>query len=561
MTSTTQKSFYLHSSQNRRLYPVSDYPITHLLHRRNIHHRRLEQPIYKKNFHGTFNFLVFWTLAGAFFFQFHVQVYNAMFGPSHFTQKQFVKYVNQFKNSQSFLSKFGGIKYIQVELNEDNIQNSISQYDTIRQFSDSQIRDDHIATFKRIKHPFIYVKLPTNSQKYFHRHHPIRFQSYSIQTLQCIVRNLPRNSAYTYQTWTEKSEYIQYINEEYAKNSTEFNKAVLTKCGVLIGYLDELLYERAFTGRGEHKFTSYDIVLNMTDSYYYSYFLYLFYGIIFIVPFLICLKNFSRYLSNIIKFKLFRLFGICLFSLELSPKVIEQLRYLNINGLPHEPLLELDRLIKESSYKYWENLVIIRNDSGQLFVVLLKMGENKRSDRVDKSSPFSICPVIQIRKITHTDGICCGKDLSWIRWPVATTGRHKYANWLHHQLLGISDNYKRRITLINEENNIQRSKIEQQRMTENMNNRQTFTTPATAEFIAEFRLQHEHNIQVVNMDMMNEQNTCAICLEDLTIGEVYARWPCSGAHLFHYDCMQEVLRTSNTCPICREKIKDIPTRS
>ncbi|CAF0912905.1 unnamed protein product [Adineta steineri] len=795
MTSTTQKSFYLHSSQNRSKYPISDYPITHLLDRINIHCRMLKQPTYIKRFLYAFIFLLLWALFDAFFFQLQVQVYNAIFGPFHFNQKQFVEYVNQYKNDQSYLPQFGRIEYIQVELNEDNIQNSISKYDTIRRYSNPRTRDNHIATYKKITHPSIYVKLPTTSQKRFHLHHPIHFQLYSIQTLQCIVRNLPFNSAYTYRTWTEKSEYIQYINKEYEKNSTEFNKAVLTKCGVLIGFLYRPRYERGFTGRGEHTFTSDDIALNMTHSYYFFYLL-LFFGLIFICLCLICLINFILYLSNIIKFELFHSFGKCLFSLKLSSDVIEELWLLNIDGFPHEQLLELDRLIKESSNKYAENLVIIRNASDDLFVVLLKMNENEGLDLTDESSPFIVCPVTDIRKMTHNNGICYGEDSSWIPWPwpwpdivtneneyanwlhhqllelsdvykqrheqrlryepnseplrdgthpilrlgtieyrntrqrrpqfklfhpfgiwslslklsphvmeelwllnvdgfpheqlleldrlikessnkyaenlviirnasdelfvvllkmnenegldltdesspfivcpvtdirkmthnngicygddsswipwpwpwpVIVTDENEYANWLHHQLLEISDVYKQRheqrlryepnseplqdgthpilrlgtieyrntrqrrpqvnmtathnsplSALIHEENNNQRFKIERQTTIEYFNNLSASTSPATAEFIARFRLEHKRNQQVVNEDMMNKQIKCTPCLEDLKINEPYARWPCPGNHLFHYTCMLDSLRERNTCPNCRHEVEDTP---
>ncbi|CAF3817524.1 unnamed protein product [Adineta steineri] len=594
MTSTIQESFYLHSFRNRRLYPISDYPITHSLDRLNIRRRLSKQRIYSEHFLYAFIFLLLWTAIGAFFFQLHVQVYNVVFGPFHFNQKQFVQYVNQYKSEQSFFSQFGRIEYIQVELNEDNIQNSISKYDTIRRYSNPRTRDNHIATYKKIKHPKIYVKLPTNSQKYFHVHHPIHFQSYSIQTLQCIVRNLPLHSAYTYRTWTEKSEYIQYINKEYAKNSTEFNKAVLTKCGVLIGYLYRPLYERAFTDRGEHTFTSNDIALSMTDNYY-SFYLFLFCGLIFIW------------------LKLFHPLGIWSLSLKLSPDIIEELWLLNVDGSPHQQLLELDRLIKKSSCNYTKNLVIIRNDSDQLFVVILKMNANEGLNPYDESSPFIVCPVNDIRKITHVNGICYGKDSSWIRWPVTATDDNGYANWLHDQLLEISDVYKQRheqrlrhesdnkplqqrhgtqflrfdnikhrdnrkrrsrvnttithnshlSTLIHEENNIQLFKIERQSTTENVRNLLVPdpTSPATAQFIAQFRFEHEHNQQVVNMNMMNDQIMCTLCLENLKINEFYARWPCPGAHLFHYDCMLKSLRDRNTCPNCRHEVEGIPTES
>ncbi|CAF0843202.1 unnamed protein product [Adineta steineri] len=536
MASTTQESLYLHSFRNRRVYSKSDYPITYLLRHRNVHRRMLKLPIYIKHFSNAYTFL-FWAVVGIFFLGLHVQVYNAVYGPLRFNQKQSVEYVSRYKNDQSFLSRFERSEYIQVELNKDNIQNSTSTYDTIGRFSNPLTRDNHIATYKKIKHPSIYVKLPASSQKYFRVHHPVHFQLYLIQKLQCIVRNLPLNSPYTYRTWTEKSEYIQYINKEYAKNSTQFNKAVLTKCGVLIGYLYRSQHERAFTGRDEHTFTSDDITLSPL-------------------------------------------------SLDLFPDVIKELWLLDVNGSPHEQLLQLERFIKESSYKYDKNLVIVRNDYDESFVVILEMNENEELDLNDISSPFIVCPVTDIREITNADGIGYDENFPWIPWPVTATDDHVYAKWLRIRVMTIRHVYNRRhvpldpfarqrrsrvnITtthnrhlsaLIREENN-HRFQIEQQSTADNMNNQSmTSISSATARFIARFRLRHERNQKFVNMDMQNEQNQCAICLKYLEINEVYARWRCPGAYLFHYKCMRESLRARNTCPYCRHEYEGAPTRS
>jgi hypothetical protein len=441
-----QKSFYLHSFENRRLYPVSNYPLTHLFDRLNIDRYMLKQPSYVEHFIYAFILLLICILIGIIFFRLHIQVYNTIFGPFHFNEEQFVEYVNKYKyeEDQSFLSRLWKIEYIQVELNENNIQNPVSKYDTIRKFSDPRTRRDHIATYKRIKRPAIYVKLPTHSQKHFHAHHQIRFQSYSIRTLQCIIKNLPSSSTATYQTWIEKSDYIQFINKEYTKNSTEFNKAVLTKCGILIGYLYRPIYEKAFIPTAEHKFTEYDIALDMTQEYY-PFYLFLICGLIFIWLFVKSLFYLILYLSNIIRFKFLHRFGIFSFSLELFPDVIEELWYLNVDGFPHEQLLQLDKFIQKSNYKFTQNLIIIQNNYNQLFIVILKINLNEKLNIHDQSSPFIICPVTDIQKITVYGGICYGKDSSWIRWPAMTiTNEQNYAGWLHEQLIEISDFYKQR---------------------------------------------------------------------------------------------------------------------
>ncbi|CAF0848827.1 unnamed protein product [Adineta steineri] len=286
--------------------------------------------------------------------------------------------------------------------------------------------------------------------------------------------------------------------------------------------------------------------------------------------------------------------------MNLTPAVIEELRVLNVDGSPHRQLLRLGRLIQKSSSKYTENLVIIRKNRRKSFVVLFKMNGNEWLDLADESSPFIVCPVTDIRKITHSGGICYGEDSSWIRWPWpdTATGENEYAIWLHDQLIEISDVYKKRSpiqinemidiysfheaivkykqrlrvnmlatynirlsALIHEENIRQRFKIERQSTIENLNNLLASTSPATAEFIAQFRLEHEHNQQVANEDMMKERIKCTPCQEDLKINEPYARWPCPGKHLFHYTCMLDSLRERNTCPNCRHEVEGIPTIS
>jgi len=49
------------------------------------------------------------------------------------------------------------------------------------------------------------------------------------------------------------------------------------------------------------------------------------------------------------------------------------------------------------------------------------------------------------------------------------------------------------------------------------------------------------------------QVTCAVCLENIEIGEWYKKLP-NCEHCFHATCIDQWLSTRATCPICREKI-------
>lgn len=111
--------------------------------------------------------------------------------------------------------------------------------------------------------------------------------------------------------------------------------------------------------------------------------------------------------------------------------------------------------------------------------------------------------------------------------------------------------------LIREEKNIQRLKIERLSVRENTENLLNPISPATAEFIANFRLERERNRKVVDMNMVKKQIECTLCQEGFEVNDFYATWPCSGAHVFHYDCMLKSLRTRNTCPNCRHAVDGV----
>lgn len=46
--------------------------------------------------------------------------------------------------------------------------------------------------------------------------------------------------------------------------------------------------------------------------------------------------------------------------------------------------------------------------------------------------------------------------------------------------------------------------------------------------------------------------SCAICIEDVSIGEKITELPCK--HLFHHECIKQWLSEHGTCPHCRRSI-------
>ncbi|CAF2710007.1 unnamed protein product [Rotaria sp. Silwood2] len=597
-----QSSFYLHSNKNRQLYPSSKYPLTHLIDRHSIEHRLLKQPKYVKHFQYSFAFLIIFILIIVLFFRGHIYFYNSFLGPFHLNLDEFVKHVETYhQNNQSWFWKK---EYIQVELGENNIQNPLNTYETIRYYSDPRTRRNHIATFKHLKKPKIYIKLPTIWQKHAQSRLPFHFQSYSISTLQCIIRNLPLDSAFTYRTWVEKSEYVNYINEQYTANSTRFNMAVLTRCGILIGYLYQPVHEKAFLPTREHTFYSYDIAFNAICQYYSFYKLFIC-GLILIWLLLESLYNFTIYVSNILRFKFFYKFGLLSFPLALWSDIVEELWLLNLDNSPHEQLLQLDEFIRQSKHIYNNQLFIIENYSEHLFVIILRKNLNENLNAQDELSPFIICPVTDIRKITEYEGICYGPDSSWISWPTMPPNEQNCSDWLHEELIQISNDYKKQYEyrlrhereneygyqqnqqdsnylfhtinhgrirqrrksmkartkhatqleeFIREEENFQRLKLERQQFLQRIFER---TTSASPRFIANFRIQNNNNNNKIDFGMVQNQTKCMICLDEFQLNDSYSKWPCASKtpHIFHYDCMLSTLRMKNTCPICRHPVE------
>ena len=52
----------------------------------------------------------------------------------------------------------------------------------------------------------------------------------------------------------------------------------------------------------------------------------------------------------------------------------------------------------------------------------------------------------------------------------------------------------------------------------------------------------------------SEKKNCVICLEDFKIGDKTTILPC--IHLFHSNCIQNWLKSQNSCPICKFKLTD-----
>jgi hypothetical protein len=353
---------------------------------------------------------------------------------------QFVSYLQIYNNDlSSAQSKWFSLKleYLQVELGEDQIEQGNA--DLLRIYADDQnMHKNSLATFKRIKEASIvdvlrpnrlYVKLPTSMQSHFKTRLPFKFWMFSIRTLRCIVRQL-NVTPLEYSAWLEKSNYVTFIEAKYKTDVVQFNKAVLTKCGVLIGYLYRPKGELAYLPNSQlaFQFRSLDVALDASYPYY-PYFSFLLGGIVLSWLFLKALLYFLVYVF----YQVYRT------PLVIHPLVRQQLREFNINNL--RTLNGM--LFKTPDDQRYGSLFLI----DQKYVVLLNVDINERNiDRLARfkdEPPLMIIPVTSITKVSW-GGIIVENDSKLIPWPVTQKANGLVSKWLHDQLMQISAPYMER---------------------------------------------------------------------------------------------------------------------
>jgi hypothetical protein len=114
----------------------------------------------------------------------------------------------------------------------------------------------------------LYIKLPSFSAEQFYTRFLFKFDMFNMLTLRCVVHELGVQQT-TYETWSEKKFYVQWIEKNYAANITDFNTAMLTRCGLLLGRLRPAVYEKAFLPDSIEPFlfNQFDLALDMSEPY------------------------------------------------------------------------------------------------------------------------------------------------------------------------------------------------------------------------------------------------------------------------------------------------------
>ncbi|KAG5533378.1 hypothetical protein RHGRI_027534 [Rhododendron griersonianum] len=70
-------------------------------------------------------------------------------------------------------------------------------------------------------------------------------------------------------------------------------------------------------------------------------------------------------------------------------------------------------------------------------------------------------------------------------------------------------------------------------------------------FVAKQKKQDTANL-VGNTKASEDELTCSVCLEQVTVGELVRSLPC--LHQFHANCIDPWLRQQGTCPVCKFKV-------
>ncbi|CAF1232531.1 unnamed protein product [Rotaria magnacalcarata] len=241
-------------------------------------------------------------------------------------------------------------------------------------------------------------------------------------------------------------------------------------------------------------------------------------------------------------------------------------------------LEELGNVLSEtpSENNYHNNLFIIN----EKHLIMLKLDLNESSARIlrrfDSETLFIVIGIDTITEVLPRGIVISDNDrtenidfsLNTIRY------HHDRAEWLHARLMILCSQYRylcEQQALRDEEEEMQRHlqrMIEQERERrlqylideetehqireygDDFNRMLQGITSASPRVIAEYRM---NGPLTINDGLMFEE--CPICITDYQTDQQYARWSCPGQHIFHFNCMLDVLRTDNRCPMCRHAVE------
>jgi hypothetical protein len=373
-------------------------------------------------------------------FQCPNRVYNASKGPFPMNLAQFRDHLKTNFNLFGYKSFFSfrwfllQAEYVQIELGQNAIDQSTTN--AFRIFYGHYSYGKLLHTFSRVLEPTIdtpymtlYVKFASHDQSYSKIRYPYRFQSFSINTLRCIVEQLTISST-EFMRWPEKSIYIEKIEQMYNQNPIVFNKKVITKCGILIGYLYQPTNEYVFPGYSYeyHKFSE-NVRAFDTSCSYTPYVSYVLVGLFIYLS----LQTVVHLIRTIIQ-----LISLPVPILHLS--VQKQMRESNITSVE-----DLDDLLLNTDYKnnHYDRLFIVRNKYLVMFMIDLQENNEEILRRYYEDVPFVIIPIETIRCMRSDCIVIENNNSQCVYFPVRPyTNRFNPENWLHGRLIVLNHRYR-----------------------------------------------------------------------------------------------------------------------
>ncbi|CAF3776171.1 unnamed protein product [Rotaria socialis] len=441
------------------------------------------------------------------------RVYNAWKGPFPMNLNQFRNHLKTNYNLFGYNSLFSfrwlyfQPDYLQIELDENVIDETVAN--TPRMFYGHYSHGVLLYLFNQVLPPAIdrsqmalYIKFASYEQSYSQIRYPYNFQSFNMNTLRCIARQLNIPSS-EFSRWSEESKHIQNIEEIYNKNPKVFNKKYLPNLiRAIIKYLRALspmLHPFIQEQIQKLNITSVaDLDSLLLDTFHENNFN----DSLFIVrdKYLVMLmldldEDSAQILREFYEKAPFTIIPINSISKIESDHIVVEKHYCsqciyfpeNMNTWHFNPAYWLHEklMILNDEYRYnWRRCELLRLQE-----------EARRAQEEERKLRF--------QHLIEEE---------------AEYQQHHYGNNIARILQG--------------------------------------RTQASPRFIAEFRLTDP---QTVNDNLSNE--TCNVCFDDFKLNQRIGQWPCDAKHSFHFNCMLNVLRAGYKCPVCRHPVEAVPLPS
>jgi hypothetical protein len=408
------------------------------IHRSQLHYKQNKCFNHFK-FKCLFLFFIIFVIC---FFECHNRVYNAWNGPFHLNLDEFITHWKVYNGNISIeRSLLSGLisfdkEYLQIELGEDKIdENPKHIYGVYYRHPAYQ---KLFYTFNPIKEQRIpnlpmqlFIKLPTNLQSHFYKRLPYRFELFNSDTLKCISQQIGILPDVHHSNF-ENSMHIQLIKEIYDRNTTDFNMKVITKCGILLGYLYDCQHETIFpiTSNVPYKFTSLVAAFDASSSYS-PYMTYLFGSLLLL---LLCFEIIFKIVIDRFQF-------LTRFRLFVSPDTQNTLNSFNIHSIQ---LLDYLLMMTLKENNYHNQLFLTREQHLIIFKISLNECNPKILCRFYTTAPFMIIDVARIIAInSNYISILNGSSLDQILLPkINNKNNNDSSDWLHKRLIDCSANYR-----------------------------------------------------------------------------------------------------------------------